>query len=282
MENIASLTVTYNRVDKLKKNIECLLNQNYPLKKIYIIDNNSTDSTEEYIKSIKDSRICYYKLPQNIGGSGGFSKGIDLISKDNEIDYLWGMDDDAYPNVDALEKIIDTKSQDTENCYYSNNNDDNENFINGQKQVDDWMFVGFFIPTEIVRKIGKPRDDFFIYHDDSEYAHRIIKNGIKIIKVKDSIIFHDNNAVGNNIKSKKIFGKEITIPNIPNWKMYYFVRNNILEYKWNEKIKFKIVFYVLPKFFIRILLVNPKQCFIAIKGYCDGLLGRTGKRVNVC
>jgi len=63
--------------------------------------------------------------------------------------------------------------------------------------------------------------------------------------------------------------------------MYYFVRNNILEYKWNEKIKFKIVFYVLPKFLLRILLVNPKQCFIAIKGYCDGVLGKTGKRVEI-
>lgn len=279
MEKIASLTVTYNRVDKLKRNIECLLKQNYQLKKIYIIDNNSTDSTEEYIKSINDDRICYYKLPKNIGGSGGFAKGIDLIANDNEIDYLWGMDDDAYPNVDALDKIINIKNEDTKNCYYSNNNDDKENFINGQKEVEDWMFVGFFIPIEIVKKIGIPREDFFIYHDDSEYAHRIIKNGIKIIKVEDSIIFHDNNAVGNNIKSKKFFGREVTIPNIPNWKMYYFVRNNILEYKWNEKVKFKIVFYSLPKFLLRVLLVNSKQCLIAIKGYKDGIIGKSGKVV---
>lgn len=282
MQNIASLTVTYNRVDKLKKNIECLLNQKYNLKKIYIVDNNSTDSTEEYIKSIKDNRICYYKLPQNIGGSGGFSKGIDLIANDKEIDYIWGMDDDAYPNIDALENIIKIKKEDTRNCYYSNNDEDVSNFEDGKKEVNDWMFVGFFIPTDVVRKIGLPRNDFFIYHDDSEYAHRVNKNNIKIIKVKDSIIFHDNNAVGNNVKSKKIFGVQIKIPNIPNWKMYYFVRNNILEYNWNEKIKYKIVLFVLPKFIIRILLVNPKQVFIAIKGYCDGILGKTGKRVEIC
>ena len=58
-----------------------------------------------------------------------------------------------------------------------------------------------------------------------------IENGYKIKKVKDSIIFHDNNAAGENLLTKKFLGKEIFIPKIPNWKMYYFIRNNILMYK---------------------------------------------------
>ena len=46
---VASVTVTYNRLEKLKKNIECLLKQSKQLDAIYIIDNASTDGTKEYV-----------------------------------------------------------------------------------------------------------------------------------------------------------------------------------------------------------------------------------------
>ena len=280
MERIASLTVTFNRIEKLKINIKNLQNQTTKISKIYIIDNNSTDGTEEFIRGINDERIAYYKLPQNIGGSGGFSKGIEIILKDKDIDYIWGMDDDAYPKENALEEIINAmKNEGKSNCYYSNNDRDNNEFHNGIKDIKDWMFVGFFIPKLIIEKIGLPRSDFFIYHDDSEYASRIIKNNTRIIKVEKSIIVHDNNVTTENCKSKQILKWKISIPNIPNWKMYYFVRNDILKYKWNEKAKYKTIFWILPKFFIRILLVNPKQYGIAQKGYWHGIFGKTGKRV---
>ena len=44
-KKIVSVTVTYNRLEKLKVHIEKLLNQSIPLDQIYIIDNHSTDGT---------------------------------------------------------------------------------------------------------------------------------------------------------------------------------------------------------------------------------------------
>lgn len=278
MDKVAALVVTYNRKEKLKKNLEHLLNQTYKLNELYIIDNNSNDGTYEYIESfIKDNKIIkYFKMKENLGGSGGFACGLKEILKNDKSDYIWGMDDDAYPNKDALEKIIEKK--DDNNCYYSNSDFDKADFVKGIKEVNDWMFVGFFIPLNIVKKVGISRDDFFIYHDDSEYAYRIIKNGYKIKKVKDSIIFHDNNAAGENLLTKKFLGKEIFIPKIPNWKMYYFIRNNILMYKFNDLKRYKIVFYVMPKFLIRVMIINKKQIPIALKGYFHGIFNIKGKK----
>lgn len=280
MEKVAALVVTYNRKDKLQKNIKSLLSQIYKLNEIYIIDNNSNDGTEEIVKRIakENSIIKYIKLPENIGGSGGFSKGIEIITNNKISDYVWGMDDDAYPDKDALKNII-KQNKDNNTCYYSNNDNDEYGYKNNCKEVEDWMFVGFFIPVSVVEKIGLPRNDFFIYHDDSEYAHRIIKNNFKIIKVKNSKIVHDNNVTSDNCLQRKILKKNISIPKIPNWKMYYFVRNHILKYTWNDSNKYKATLIVLPSFLIRVLLINPKQFPVALKGYMHGILGLSGKRM---
>ncbi len=279
MEEVAGLIVTYNRKEKLLKSINAMLQQNYPLKRIYIIDNNSTDNTYEYIKDVLDSneKIIYIKLDENTGGSGGFSFGIKRIAEDGECKYIWGMDDDAYPKEDALLKIINELKENC--CFYSNSNNDTEGFNENVKQVKNWMFVGFFIPITIVQKIGTSKSDYFIYHDDSEYAYRIIKAGYKIFKVKDSIIIHDNEVTNNNMLSKKVFKKNITIPKIPNWKMYYFIRNNILMYKFSDINRYKTALYIIPKFLMRVLIVNKKQFPIALKAYFHGIINISGKKV---
>lgn len=179
MKNVIAIVVTYNRKELLKKNLECLINQTYKINEIFVVDNCSTDGTEQYIDEyIKANKIKYIKLEENLGGSGGFSKGLELAAKTNN-DYVWGMDDDAFPKNDALEKLIPFANK--ESCLWSNCDTDSD-FTSEKKEVDDWMFVGFFMPIDVIRKIGPSRSDFFIYHDDSEYSHRIIKTDIKFIR----------------------------------------------------------------------------------------------------
>ena len=59
MNKIVALVVTYNRKNMLKENIESLLNQNTSEFDILIVDNASTDGTEELVKSFKNDRIIY-------------------------------------------------------------------------------------------------------------------------------------------------------------------------------------------------------------------------------
>ena len=275
MKTVGTVVVTFNRKEMLRKNLDKLLNQTYETK-IFIIDNCSTDGTYDYIKDIlnKNKTIKYVKLNENTGGSGGFSMGVKL-AYESGVDYIWGMDDDAFPEKDSLENLMNVaEGYANDTCFWSNPDDDN--FEGNIKEVDDWFFVGFLIPKTIINKIGFPRDDFFIYHDDSEYAYRIIKSGNKIIKVKNSTIIHNNVSNKNNSYSKKILKKELYLPKMPNWKIYYFVRNNILKYRWNDKNKYKTIFRILPFFLIKVLILNPKQFFIANKGYLHGILGIRG------
>lgn len=60
--------LTYNRLQYLKKTIQCVLNQTYKDFDFYIVDNNSDDGTQEYIESLKNININYIRHEKNLGG----------------------------------------------------------------------------------------------------------------------------------------------------------------------------------------------------------------------
>lgn len=265
-KKICAVIVTFNRIACLKKNLNCLFNQNIPIDKIIIINNNSNDGTKEYLDEVlyRHNNVIVKNLLQNIGGAGGFSEGVKTASELNDIDYIWGMDDDAYPKEDALENLLEYANE--ESCLWSNCNNDNDFNEKDYKKVTQWMFVGFFIPLNIVKKIGLPRKDFFIYFDDVEYARRIIKNGYNIFKIKNSVILHKD-ATNQKVFSRNIGNKQITLFALPDWKLYYYTRNHILLFKWNELEKYKLILWFILKFLPKLIFVNKKQLKIFLKRF---------------
>ena len=278
--NIGIVVVTYNRLECLKKNVESLENIIIPegcKVKIFIINNASTDETTEWLASLNNNNIKIVNLDTNTGGAGGFYTGI-KIAIEEKMDYIWGMDDDAYQKKKALVEIINAfKKEKDVACFWSNCNND-EDFDKQYKQVKNWMFVGFFIPVEVVKKIGYPRKDFFIFYDDVEYSDRIQKNGYKIYKVKDSIIQHKD-AYSNTYK-RKIFNKNIEIPSFKDWKMYYYIRNKLLRYSKKEKEYWHNALIIIPKIIVKVLILNPKQLKIVLKAYVHGIIRKNGKIVE--
>lgn len=107
-KNVCSVVVTYNRKDLLLECIEALVNQTYELDKIIIIDNNSNDGTYEELDNkgyIKNAKIIYRKLDENVGGAGGFYEGM-KIARTLDFDWVWIMDDDTVPQADSLEELL--------------------------------------------------------------------------------------------------------------------------------------------------------------------------------
>jgi len=52
---------TYNRSSFIKRSIESVLHQTYSDFELIVVDDGSTDNTEEIVKSIADTRVQYYK-----------------------------------------------------------------------------------------------------------------------------------------------------------------------------------------------------------------------------
>ena len=104
---VTAVVVTYNRLKLLKECIEALLAQTYPEMDILVVNNNSTDGTQEYLDELtgKNKKVKNLSLPENIGGSGGFYEGMKCAIKDNP-DWLWIMDDDTIPEKDCVMQLL--------------------------------------------------------------------------------------------------------------------------------------------------------------------------------
>lgn len=283
---LVSLTVTYNRLEQLKQNIDCLLHQTSALDKIYIIDNASTDGTGDYLRSMQKQfpQIKCFRMKTNTGGSGGFSAGIRKAYEDGA-DFIWGMDDDAYPEPEALEKLLDAYEQTDKHCAMWSNCDEDQEFDNtGRKQIDSWMFVGFFLPRMLITEVGFPRSDFFIYYDDAEYANRIKKYGYDIVKVQDSVVIHQDLGKGKLLERYLFKGTSIEqhlcYPDMADWRVYYEIRNKILMYHMTDKRWRRVVFVEQPKLILGLLLMKPQQTLTALRGYFDGVFGKSGIKIR--
>jgi rhamnopyranosyl-N-acetylglucosaminyl-diphospho-decaprenol beta-1,3/1,4-galactofuranosyltransferase len=105
--HVIAIVVTFNRRLLLDTCVEQLEKQSFPLSKILIVDNASTDDTEEWAmqKRIVNEKIDYVRIETNTGGAGGFHFGLDVAHRAG-YEWAWIMDDDAVPQPDALEQLL--------------------------------------------------------------------------------------------------------------------------------------------------------------------------------
>lgn len=86
---------TYNRAKFLPKTIASLLNQSYRYFEIIIIDDGSTDETNEIVNNIKDPRIKYYYQENKERGA---ARNYGLLKAKGDYINFFDSDDIAYNN----------------------------------------------------------------------------------------------------------------------------------------------------------------------------------------
>lgn len=212
MNDIVAIVVTFNRREMLKATISHLLKQTYSKFDIMIIDNSSTDGTDEMIKEYsRDSRILYYNTGKNLGGAGGFQYGMKkaIAAKYN---YIWIMDDDCFADDTALERLVHASKEVYDSfgflssvAYWKDGTRCNMNIqrISLTKKMEDYeseivpvimaTFVSLFIKADVVKELGLPIKEFFIWSDDLEYTRRI-SNKYPCYVVNRSRVLHNMNS----------------------------------------------------------------------------------------
>jgi len=73
---ISVIMPTYNRAHLIKKAINSVLSQDYKDIELLVVDDASTDGTEELVKGIDDPRVTYIKLPERVGATRAWNTGI--------------------------------------------------------------------------------------------------------------------------------------------------------------------------------------------------------------
>lgn len=233
-KSINAVVVTCNRCELLKMSIEGLLKQTYRLNKIIVVNNASTDGTKEYLDSLQNEQVVVIHKEQNEGGAGGFYYGM-KSAYEIGCDFVWIMDDDTICAEDSLEKLMDSYSviqdrnigflgsnvlyKDGTPCFMNICHPDylwNEYADQGIVRVTHCSFVAMLIPCWVIKDIGLPIKEYFIWGDDGEYSTRILSKYEGYICSKSKVYHYMNANVGVdiwNVEENRIN------------RFYYFYRN---------------------------------------------------------
>lgn len=284
MQNIYAVIVTYNRLALLKECVEAVSRQSCGLRSIVIVDNCSTDGTKEYLDGIASEKIKVVHLPENIGGAGGFSRGIKEAVTDGA-DAVWVMDDDTIPNPDSLQKLAEVATGNPKAGFvgsrvvWTDGTEHNMNrpvFLSSDdeaqqvRQVKQSSFVSMLIMSEAIRAVGLPYKEFFIWKDDIEYARRIVNAGYEGLYALDSVVLH---------KTPTNYSADLSnAPVSAAWKFYYGQRNTVFMDRQKHGKTLTFFFKELNhlRLALRKLRRRPKEERAVFKeklmqGFCDGL-----------
>ncbi|MCB9217968.1 MAG: glycosyltransferase family 2 protein [Ignavibacteriales bacterium] len=283
-EKNCAVVVTYNRLELLKECVQALRNQTRKLDEIIVVNNDSIDGTKEWLDEQKDLTKIHQ---ENLGGAGGFHNGM-KAAYEKGYDWIWLMDDDCLPEIDALENLFTTelKSEVVLNSVVvTKTNTQQLNFglddyrnkklyrtyneIKKEKTIFSANFFnGSLIHKNVIEKIGFPNPLFFIYGDEYEYYLRIKSNSFPILTVVSSIVKHP-------VQSHTYFGKGKFHHRFnfqTKMRTKYFPRNIfVISYLYTEiKIKRLIKTYISDFYGIFFIQKEPLLIFSYIFSILSG------------
>jgi glycosyltransferase involved in cell wall biosynthesis len=133
---------TYNRAYFIGKTIQSLLNQQYKNFEIIVVDDGSTDNTEEVVMAFDPSIVSFHKIP-NCERGAARNYGA-RISKGDYINFF-DSDDLAYPNHldEAMNMIEKNNSPEIFHLYFDVKTEDGK-FVNQvdlgtKKSINQWL-----------------------------------------------------------------------------------------------------------------------------------------------
>ena len=113
---VSIIMPSYNTAAYIKESIQSVLNQTYTNWELIIVDDCSTDSTDEVLETIKDSRIRYFKNDKNSGAAVSRNKAL----REAKGQWIAFLDSDDLWMSDKLEKQINFMKNNGYSFSYTN------------------------------------------------------------------------------------------------------------------------------------------------------------------
>ena len=290
-ERISVIIPTYNNEDSIEKCLKSVLNQSYQNLDVIVINDGSTDKTDEVLEKYKD-RVQIYKK-QNEGVASARNLGLEKCNTK----YLFFVDADDYLENDAIEilynKLIETNSDmvigniEDSSAKDITIKDDKYEYIFNQKIKYFMVQWNKLMKKELFDGLKYPdvhiaEDEYMIYHilertnkitfvSKKTYNYCNNPNGItsKRLNYYQEIlnVFKERYLFFKNTKYKKIFYKlyinyyiylycQFKDVNITKKEIITGFRENL---KNSKNIKY-ICFYMFPNLYYRVFKIRRRIC----------------------
>lgn len=298
--NVAAVIVAFNRPHFLQLCIHGILEQNFVVDHIYIIDNSSNEESKEIVneKFKSNKKVEYVRSSPDEGASGGYARGIKM-AYDDGYEWVWLFDDDLIPRPDALRKMLDYGH--ISSCIMPAREAMNGEllsetrpfldfasgkmiFLNGDNNEDFYftntgVFGGMLVKGSLAQKAGLPDRRFFMYFDDAWFGFQLslYTNPIYLkhtfVKDQDRKSSDDRKGVRNSLVG---------------WRMYYITRNrfllkNLLKEKGFLRGVDSFIYItgaVIKNLSKSVITFDQRTSYWIIRGLIDGLREKYGKTVK--
>ncbi|MCQ9640303.1 glycosyltransferase family 2 protein [Chryseobacterium sp. WG14] len=228
------IIVTYNAMRWAERCFSSLKTSSVPIQCI-VVDNGSTDGTQEYIKT-HFPEVDFIQSPQNLGFGKANNLGIEKAYRGGA-EFFYLMNQDAWIFQDSFQHLLDVYNtypdpkkigilspmhlDGTEKNldifferYLARNTHVNRifsnTFTNTQQEYYEIDFVNaahWFLPRKTIEEIGGFNPYFFHYSEDYEYVQRVAYFDKKILACTKSKVVHDGRQDFNktsHINAKRV------------------------------------------------------------------------------
>lgn len=290
MCKVVAIIISYNPDNNLLDSVNLLKNQ---VEKIIIVDNGSKKEKVKNINLIRDidkEKIEVIFNEENLGIATALNIGVKEGLKQG-YNWILTMDQDSKCSDNMVKKMfevyngIDEKERRDILSIFPNFVDERIQSIEENSDMSPYEYVdaditsGNLLKAEVFDKVGLFDDSLFIDLVDTDFCMKLNEKNIKMIKVRDAILYH---SLGESQSVKSVFGKFNT-SNHSALRRYYMTRNRF--YTW-EKYKDLNSFTLnrdkklFKKEFVKIILGEKdkmNKIKMVFKGYKDYKKGIRGK-----
>lgn len=284
-ETVAVVVVTYNRAALLARCLDGLAASERPADAVYVVDNASSDGTADLLAGRTDLPLRVLRSEENLGGAGGFHRGVQAAYRDGW-DRIWLMDDDVVPAPDCLGTLMThqgsalmavREDRSGRICEKAATRFDLRNPLAirpKREMVEDRYpvragmpaeiplhnvaFEGFMVKRRVLEVVGLPDPAFFIFYDDVDLALRIRRAGYPIVAVRDAVLvrqldFDQQHDMGS-------------------WKGYFMYRNLFavhLRYGANPLVRLKPFLIALVATLVALARGRPREARNVVRAARD-------------
>lgn len=298
MNTIGVVICNYNKKDFVLECVQSVLESQLQDFDIYVVDNASTDGSVPALEKEYGDKITILVNEENLGGSGGFNTGLQVV-RDKGYRYYVCLDDDALLDERALQVLYEYMEEnpdvgmagcrvyhrqmpeyiqqsglmiDFEHCTASTIGADQleDGSLPDIIECDTVATCAVMVRGAVIRgtDVGIMPEDNFIYWDDMEWGHRIHLAGYRVVTLAGAKALHQ---MGANVKRPNTFLN------------YYMWRNRtyfFMRYMPEEKLD-KMSVQILGDFFDAMYESMFREEHNIMKtltyAYHDALIGKRGK-----
>ncbi|MBF0522063.1 MAG: glycosyltransferase family 2 protein [Candidatus Omnitrophica bacterium] len=206
-QNLVSVVIpAYNRAYTLRRAINSVLNQTHQNVEIFVVDDGSTDNTQEIVRNFLDPRVRYIRHPQNLGISAARNTGIE-VARGNFVALLDSDDEFLSDKIEKSLKIFDRASRRvglvSSNHYLQSADGRSVVAINEKKLKRVWpMPSTWVLRRDVFKKIGlfdlrirASEDTDFFARVREKYSFHFIKEPLVIKYVTPDNFFVDKEKI---------------------------------------------------------------------------------------